>query len=567
MEKVKCDCGHVNPYGTYLCESCGKPLIEDKGTVADMRYEGVARRSQTYSKTIIDKIWNFFSSVKVGIWIIILLLLASALGSLLPQEMYLPRGEQAITYYEEYYGFFGKLFYQLGFHNLYTSWWYLLLIAALGISLVICSLDRVVPLYRALKTQRVTRHEGFLKRQRLIAKTDKLEDAQQEIAKAEKILLAKKYQIRKENGNLLAEKGRFSRWGPYINHVGLIIFLIGAMLRFFPEMYIDDNIWVRDGEVAVIKGTDGEFFLRNNGFTVELYDEDEELYREAMERTGSPAVKSYETAATLLKRSNTGTIGVDTELEEVKDHVIRVNDPLTFEGYSLYQVDYKLNELAEFTFVLEAADEHADQSELADIRFTVDLYDPQTVYEFDNGFRIDILEYFPNFIINDDREPSTMNRIPDNPRLIFAVFTPEMDPEKDTGELSLVGIQVNEPLNGENDYIIRMVDVKMKNVTALTVRKDRTIPILIVGGLIFMVGLVQGSYWHHRRIWLQDRNGEIWVAAHANKNWYGLKKDLQAVAAGSKIPVPTDQKESEEAEQTRKVKEEGVTEDDGRTEQ
>ena len=35
----------------------------------------------------------------------------------------------------------------------------------IGISLVICSLDRVVPLYKALKAQRVTRHEGFLKRQ------------------------------------------------------------------------------------------------------------------------------------------------------------------------------------------------------------------------------------------------------------------------------------------------------------------------------------------------------------------------------------------------------------------
>ena len=80
MKDVKCECGHVNPHGTVLCEACGKVLDEqsqDK-TLLDMRYEGSARRSQTYNKTIIDKIWNFFSSVKVGVWLIVITLIASA---------------------------------------------------------------------------------------------------------------------------------------------------------------------------------------------------------------------------------------------------------------------------------------------------------------------------------------------------------------------------------------------------------------------------------------------------------------------------------------------------------
>ncbi|SIF23882.1 Uncharacterised protein [Mycobacteroides abscessus subsp. abscessus] len=67
MKEVKCECGHLNPHGTILCESCGKVLEEqakDKKLI-DMRYEGTARRSQTYNKTFVDKIWNFFSSVKV----------------------------------------------------------------------------------------------------------------------------------------------------------------------------------------------------------------------------------------------------------------------------------------------------------------------------------------------------------------------------------------------------------------------------------------------------------------------------------------------------------------------
>ena len=54
----RCECGHVNPVGTVLCEACGRTLANQQGEkeLLDMRYEGSARRSQTYNKSIIDKI-------------------------------------------------------------------------------------------------------------------------------------------------------------------------------------------------------------------------------------------------------------------------------------------------------------------------------------------------------------------------------------------------------------------------------------------------------------------------------------------------------------------------------
>src|SRR5699024_11937327 len=97
MNKIKCDCGHVNPEGTVLCEACGKPIEEnqhldgnDKRKLLNMRYEGSARRSQTFNRSFVDKTWSFFSSVKVGVWLIVLALIASALGTIYPQEMYIP---------------------------------------------------------------------------------------------------------------------------------------------------------------------------------------------------------------------------------------------------------------------------------------------------------------------------------------------------------------------------------------------------------------------------------------------------------------------------------------------
>lgn len=72
MNKIKCECGHINPEGTVLCEACGKPVEgnqhldgNDNKKLLNMRYEGSARRSITYRKSIIDKTWDFSHLLKL----------------------------------------------------------------------------------------------------------------------------------------------------------------------------------------------------------------------------------------------------------------------------------------------------------------------------------------------------------------------------------------------------------------------------------------------------------------------------------------------------------------------
>lgn len=541
MNEVKCECGHLNPQGTILCESCGRVLEEKEKEkqLVDMRYEGSARRSQTYNKTIIDKIWNFFSSVKVGVWLIVILLIASSLGTIFPQEMYIPPVMPAAEYYEEQYGWLGKFYYDLGFHNLYSSWWYLLLIAALGISLVIASLDRVVPLYRSLKNQRVSRHESFLKRQRMFSTSDALL-TDEAVGKIKENLTKKRYKLREENGDILAEKNRFSRWGPYVNHLGLIIFLIGGMLRFVPGMYVDEILWLREGETKAIPGTEGRYYLENNKFIFEVYDKDkdDEVFQDAINKAGA-VVKNYQTDATLYQRQGEIVPGEKPELEKIREQAIQVNKPLKIDGFALYQVDYKLDEMSKMAFKLENK-ETGDQ--FGDV--TVDLYDPEMKYDLGNGYKVEVMSYFPDFEFNEDGEPATKSRIPNNPAFIFKMFTPE----NTDGEVSFVAIRQNlEPL-GENDYKMTFNGIETKNVTALTVRKDHTLWIIGLGGLIFMIGVIQGAYWNHRRVWIRRVNYQVWTAAHTNKNWHGLKRELEEVFSDSGIDAPEDQVAEEKKE-------------------
>ncbi|MGE8077931.1 cytochrome c biogenesis protein ResB [Peribacillus loiseleuriae] len=536
-EVVNCVCGHVNPHGTILCESCGRVLDETQkdSKMIDMRYEGSARRSQTYNKSIIDKIWNFFSSVKVGVSLIVILLIASSVGTIFPQEQYIPPTELPEVFYEKEYGFSGKLYYLLGFHNLYSSWWYLICIAMLGTSLLIASIDRVVPLYRSLKKQKVSRHDGFLKKQRIfgITKTDQQDI---EFAELKKILESRRYKIKEENGNLLAEKGRFARWGPYVNHAGLIIVLIAGMLRFLPGMYVDEVLWLREGETKEIPGTDGQYALKNNQFKVEIYDKknkEDQTFNAAIDKVGT-IVKNYQADVTLYEKEGNTLPGEEAKFKKVKDHSIKVNIPLKHDHYALYQVDFKLDELSEMSFNLM----NKNTKETFGM-ITISLDDPKTMYKLKDGYSVELLSYFPDFEFDENQEPVTKSPIPNNPAFIFNMKTPD----KPEGEVSFVAIQQTlEPL-GENTYKMAFAGVDTRNVTALTVRKDLTLWIFFLGGAIFMIGVIQGAYWNHRRIWIQRKDGEIWLAGHTNKNWHGLKRDISMTLEGTNIDEPEDQLE------------------------
>lgn len=548
MNKIKCECGHVNPEGTVLCEACGKPVDKnqhldgnDQRKLLNMRYDGSARRSQTFNRTIVDKTWSFFSSVKVGVWLIVLALIASALGTIYPQEMYIPAdaiSRDPAIFYEAEYGLLGKIYYQLGFYNLYSSWWYMILIALIGVSLVICSIDRFVPLYRALKMQRPKRHETFLRRQRLYSKSTHISADEKD--KVVERLKAQRYNVHEEDGHILAEKARFSRWGPYVNHIGLIIILIAALLRTTPMFFLDEYVWVREGETVVIPGTDSEYYIENEQFIFETYgdDEEDERFKEALERQGDELVaKNYQTNAIVYKVNEDTDTGSEPTYDEVVADEIRMNHPLKFAGYTLYQAGYQLNEFTSMSFKIHETD---DPDEEAIETFTIDLITPESEYTFDNGMKVEINQYYPDYYL-DDGEPRSETKYPRNPAFVFYVYPPdESEPE-----INFAGIGRNIP-GGENKYKIGLVDFDTRHVSGLTVRRDYTLPLFGIGAFIFMVGVIQGMYWQHRRIWIHPKEEEFLLAAHTNKNWFGIKKDIEKAIENTNIQMVVDQQELDE---------------------
>jgi len=545
MNEIKCECGHVNPEGTVLCEACGKPIEKnqyldgnDETKLLNMRYEGSARRSQTYTRTIVDKTWSFFSSVKVGIWLIVIALFVSALGTIFPQRVHIPieaENRDPSVFYEAQYGVIGKIYYQLGLHDMYGSWWYMIIIGLIGVSLVICSIDRFVPLYRALNMQKAKRHETFVSRQRLFSKSENIKE--DEINTVKDQLKKLKYKVREEDGHILAERGRFSRWGPYVNHIGLIIILIAAILRMTP-LYLDEYVWVREGEQTVIPGTDSEFYIENKNFTIDVYDaEEDEKFKEAIEKAGEPIPKNYQSDVVIYQAKEKTIAGEEPELAKYTEGEIRMNHPLKFASYTLYQAGYQLNEFNSMTFKIYDVDD-PDQEEIDS--FTIDeLMAPQASYELESGFRIEIEEYFSDYYLDDDG-PRSETRYPRNPAFVFFIYPPG----EDTPEVSFVGIGRN--IGEGNQYKLGIMDFETHSVSGITVRRDYTLPLFAIGAIIFMIGVVQGMYWQHRRIWVHPKDNTILLGAHTNKNWFGIKKDINQIIKDTNINPVEDFQELDE---------------------
>jgi cytochrome c biogenesis protein len=527
IDNTKCECGHQNPVDTILCESCGKPLdpndtLEDMTLPLEMRYDGVARRSQKANPNVLDRIWNFFSSVKVAIYLILITLIVSSLGTIYPQQSMFIGKMDFDTYYKENYGWTGSVYHFLGLSNTYDSWWFRGLLVMIGASLIICSLDRILPLYRALSKRAIRKHPTFLLRQRLRLDTQTIQG--ENISNFVPLLEKRNYRVYQEEGVLLAEKNRFSRWGPYINHIGLIIFLIACLLRSM-FAYSLDFYAVQEGETKPIADTG--YYMKNEDFNVTLHPD-------------GKTVKAYVTKSILYKCvDNCDSPGKLPELKEVTRHDIRINEPLKYRDLSVFNVDY------EVTPSVVGANVHIwDASSNAELgQFKVDLFQPQEQYKV-NDYVLDVMAYYPEAELKDG-EFITKSTQPKAPAFVFLIKGPNMPAE---GQVYLYFIRPIDKANYNQDLINERAGSKVKlgignmqdvsiseYTTYFNVTRDRTMPYIWVGATISMIGLIMGFYWHHRRIWIQIEQGRLLLGAHTNKNWYGFRKEIAFVLNNSGI--------------------------------
>lgn len=451
----------------------------------------VVRRRRSFSTWL----WDLFASIKVAIVIIALIAISATIGTILPQENFIPSLNPEL-YYPQTYGTFGEIYYRLGFSHMYTSWWFVSLLLLLGISLVICSLERVIPLYKSLQRQQIKPALSVIQRKEIYVAVEGAESAADKLVDE---LTRKKYKIRRDGTAFMAERMRISRFGAYILHIGLIIIILGALSRLIPGWYVSKNIWVEEGQTVAVPGSD--FFVRNDDFTVEFYDD------------GRP--RHFETKAVII----------DNGQETVHQSII-VNHPLKYKGFMLFQANY----LPPMIRILDL--ELVDKNTKKVLgKFTMDFSNMQTEYKA-GEYTVRALDYFPDFVFGNDG-PTTRSTDPNNPVLMVQVEGPGIKTPVKQWFFPLNQMVLQQ----DSNYDFVPFGGKMVETTGLRVQKDNGIPIVYAGSLVVLAGLVLVFYFQHKRIWGQIHDGVLHVGAHTSKNWYGMRKEMEKLFQSVNLDV------------------------------
>src|SRR5699024_9493333 len=122
---------------------------------------------------------------------------------------------------------------------------------------------------------------------------------------------------------------------------------------------------------------------------------------------------------------------------------IKMNKPLKFDKYTLYQAGYQLDEFSTMSFKVYDVDD-ADQTALG--TFTIDLTAPESEYVLDNGMKVEVNDYFPDYYL-DDGEPRSESKYPRNPAFVLIIHPPDNGAK----EINFLGIGRN-IANDDNQY-------------------------------------------------------------------------------------------------------------------
>lgn len=442
--------------------------------------------SKQDSSTGLNRIWDFFASVKLTFVLLLLLAFASVFGTLLPQK------EAPQVYLQQFGEGAGNLILALGLHDTYHAPWFLLMLCLVAVNLTVCSLNR---LPQAIKLMRSDPKKD-MKRSRKPSHSFTVPGKPADLsAQAKELLGAKLGKVHESSGEkttLYAQKGAWSRMGVYVVHSSVIIIFLGAVVG---------NIWGFSGMMTINEGQSVDhvtlergktqhlgFAVRLNKFSISFYD------------SGMPS--EYRSDVTFMQGD-----------KDVKDASLIVNDPAMFEGIDFYQSSYGTSIKAA---VVEMTRGGKTQKVELEHRVWRELPD--------GGFA-GIIDYHDNV---------NMQGMYKGP-IVRVAFRPDQKTEPS----SHTAFKKGSKMNKGGDPGFALLEVISVPYTGLQVKYDPGVWFIWVGCTLMVVGFCIAFYMSHRKvwIWLSSADGNrtrVEIAGGANKNRVGLERLMLRLAGALK---------------------------------
>ncbi len=444
-----------------------------------------------------DRVWNFFTSVKLAIITLIVLATASIIGTIVEQNLPVEK------YHQIYEDWAFALMDKLSLFDMYHSWWFLLLLVLFTVNLACCTIDRLPRVLKVVRNPRTRLDEGLEKSLSLADRWKKkgtVDEWATRYADALSSVFAKPRITRgpeeSEEVHLYAEKGVISRFGVYVTHLSIIIIFVGAIVGNVAGFKGYVNI-PEGGEITKVPVRGGSrmqdlgFALRCNSFRLETYP------------SGQP--KAY-----------VSDLSVINDGHEVLRKTIVVNDPLRYKGIWFYQSSY--GEAGGTTALVAVT-----RPDGAPVRM-LSLAPGEPVRIAGYG-AIRGVDYSGDY---EGKGPALKVVVekPGKPETGFWIFsTPGADAAR------------------KDSLVFTFGGLNAKMFTGLQVAMDPGVNIVWLGCALMVLGIIIAFFMSHQRVWLKIARGkdgrvEVVLAGSASRNRLAFEKKFERIQTGVKAVEP-----------------------------
>ena len=267
--------------------------------------------------TMVLKLAAWLSDLRVAIVLLLLIALCSGVGTAIPQ------GEAAGFYLDRYNAapwlglIDGRQLLWLQLNHLYTSTWFLVLLAWLGLALLLCSIRRQWPALQA--ALRWIDYEQPRQLSKLaLAETLPSDDPNASLNALGQSLQAQGWTVQEKDGRLAARRGVVGRVGPLLVHTGLVLLMLGAAWGALAGNRLERFLAPGRSLDLLDRSGTSQMTLTLDSFAIER----------------DPAGRTEQFRSQLLLQS----AGDAPPLREE----ISVNHPLRYRGMTVYQADWSL---------------------------------------------------------------------------------------------------------------------------------------------------------------------------------------------------------------------------------
>jgi cytochrome c biogenesis protein len=443
-------------------------------------------------KSIWTKLYQTLASVRTGIFLIIVVGIFSAIGTLISQRPATDPADMQRDYTPETLAWLDRL----GLTDIFHSWWFLTLLCLFCVCLIFVSLDRWPNSWKV-----------YAKPVRFAAPHFRLgvpqsvkfpvTDQAAALSTADRVLSRFGFRAQRvtENGQtgLFAESQRFSVLAVYVVHLSLLCIFAG---------YIVDGIVGYRGNINVPEGEAlGQITMRDNrgGETKKQLP--------FLIRCDAAGMEAYADGS---PKKWWSTLAVIEDGKQVVTKTIVVNDPLIYKGVHIYQSSMGQSPTPKAVIIAAIPKGGGPVTELS-----VPLDGKAALPD---GESLSILRWVPDYYIQDNQVYSKSEDA-DNPAIQLGLT----NAQGETKKLWIFPAQKNTTEGQDAAYLFGVKTLTHSKFTGLEIAHHPGQLGVWMGVVLMALGLVVAFYTQHVRIWAaiadDGKGGKLlWVGGTTNKN-------------------------------------------------